>query len=148
MDAPDSDGDGVADNVDKCPDKVGDASNNGCPLDDSDGDGIPDKDDSCPNDAGEAANNGCPSVPEKLIEFLQGDKSTLLFSASSSKISEDSKMKLDELNSILSNYPNISIIIEGHASSDGSEAYNQKLSERRAKSVKDALITLGVNGSR
>ena len=145
---PDSDGDGVADNVDKCPDKVGDASNNGCPLDDSDGDGIPDKDDSCPNDAGEAANNGCPVVPQSLIDFLQGDKSTLLFSASSSKISDDSKMKLDELNAILSNYSNISIVIEGHASSDGSEAYNQKLSERRAKSVKDALIALGVNGSR
>jgi OOP family OmpA-OmpF porin len=145
---PDSDGDGVADNVDKCPQKVGDAANEGCPWDDADGDGIPDKEDACPNESGEAANNGCPAVPQKLIDFLQGDKSTLLFTASSSVISNESQVKLSELNAILAEYPNASIIIEGHASSDGSKGYNQKLSERRAASVKDALLSLGINNAR
>ena len=145
---PDSDGDGVADNVDKCPQKVGDAANEGCPWDDADGDGIPDKEDACPNESGESANNGCPAVPQKLIDFLQGDKSTLLFTASSSVISKESQMKLSELNTILAEYPNSSIIIEGHASSDGSKGYNQKLSERRAASVKDALLSLGINNAR
>jgi outer membrane protein OmpA-like peptidoglycan-associated protein len=145
---PDSDADGVADNVDKCPQKPGEAANNGCPWDDSDGDGIPDKDDSCPNESGEAANNGCPAVPQKLIDFLQGEKSTLLFNASSSNISEDSQMKLSELNTILAEYPNTSLMIEGHASSDGSKGFNQKLSEKRAASVKDALLSLGISNAR
>ena len=119
---------------------------NGCP--DSDGDGVPDKDDACPNEPGEASNNGCPAAPQKLIDFLQGESSTLLFKASSSVISDDSQLKLSELNAILTEYPNASIIIEGHASSDGSTGYNQKLSEQRAASVKNALISLGISDNR
>ena len=42
---PDSDGDGVNDNIDECPNQAGSIS--GCP--DSDGDGIADKNDECPN---------------------------------------------------------------------------------------------------
>lgn len=145
---PDSDGDGVADNIDKCPQDAGDAANNGCPWDDSDGDGVPDKDDACPQEAGEAANNGCPTVPQKLIDFLNSEKSTLLFNADSAKVSDDSKLVLSELNSILTEYPNATLVIEGHASSDGSSGYNQKLSEKRANSVKEALTSLGVNASR
>ena len=38
----------------------GPASNNGCPLTDTDGDGIPDADDDCPNQPGPASNDGCP----------------------------------------------------------------------------------------
>ena len=116
-------------------------------MDDSDGDGIPDKDDSCPNEPGEAANNGCPVAPQKLIDFIQGENSTLLFKASSSVISDDSKVKLNELTAILTEYPGASIMIEGHASSDGS-IYNQKLSEERAASVKDAPISLGISDTR
>lgn len=55
---PDSDGDGIEDSKDACPNEAGLAELNGCP--DSDGDGIADKDDACPNKAGSAAFNGCP----------------------------------------------------------------------------------------
>ena len=143
---PDADGDGIADKDDACPNVAGEASLNGCP--DSDGDGVPDKDDACPNESGEASNNGCPTAPKELIDFLQGESSTLLFKASSSVISDDSQLKLSELNAILTEYPNASIIIEGHASSDGSTGYNQKLSEQRAASVKNALISLGISDNR
>ncbi len=145
---PDTDGDGLADNVDKCPEKAGEASNNGCPHDDSDGDGVADKDDACPDEAGEAANNGCPEVPEKLVSFLEGENSTLLFVVNSAVVTEESSTKLKELNELLNAYPNANVIIEGHASSDGSMAYNQTLSEKRAASVKDALIAMGVDASR
>lgn len=145
---PDSDGDGLADNVDKCPQEAGEASNNGCPEDDRDGDGVADKDDACPDEAGEAANNGCPEVPEKLISFIQGEKSTLLFVVNSAVISDESNAKLKELTDLLSTYSNVNVIIEGHASSDGSMSYNQKLSEKRANSVKDALVGMGVDASR
>lgn len=55
---PDSDGDGVIDSEDNCVDVAGLAELNGCP--DSDEDGIADGDDACPNEKGSKANNGCP----------------------------------------------------------------------------------------
>jgi len=55
---PDADNDGVKDSEDACPNTAGLAAMNGCP--DSDGDGVADKDDMCPNEKGTKANNGCP----------------------------------------------------------------------------------------
>jgi len=60
---PDSDGDGIADDVDKCPNVPGVAKYNGCPVPDSDGDGINDELDKCPNVAGVAKYDGCP-IPD------------------------------------------------------------------------------------
>jgi len=57
---PDSDGDGIEDGKDDCPNQAGSKEMNGCP--DSDGDGIADKDDACPNEAGLAALAGCPDA--------------------------------------------------------------------------------------
>ena len=59
----DSDGDGVWDRNDDCPDTPAGVAvdENGCPLD-TDGDGIPDYKDECPNEAGPAAFNGCPDT--------------------------------------------------------------------------------------
>ncbi|MBW2960205.1 OmpA family protein [Mesonia aestuariivivens] len=55
---PDSDGDGIADKNDACPDVAGLAEFDGCP--DTDGDGVPDPQDECPNVAGVKSLNGCP----------------------------------------------------------------------------------------
>jgi len=57
---PDADGDGIKDSDDACPNVAGLASLNGCP--DADGDGIADKDDMCPNAKGTKANKGCPDT--------------------------------------------------------------------------------------
>jgi OOP family OmpA-OmpF porin len=57
---PDADGDGIKDSDDACPNVAGLAAMNGCP--DADGDGIADKDDMCPNSKGTKANNGCPDA--------------------------------------------------------------------------------------
>jgi len=57
---PDTDGDGIVDASDACPDVFGLAALNGCP--DTDGDGIADKDDACPDVAGLAALKGCPDA--------------------------------------------------------------------------------------
>ncbi len=54
----DRDGDGVADYIDACPDVAGLSKFNGCP--DRDGDGISDKDDACPDVAGLLSLKGCP----------------------------------------------------------------------------------------
>lgn len=59
---PDSDGDGINDELDKCPNEAGTAKYNGCPVPDTDGDGINDELDRCPNEAGPADRNGCPAT--------------------------------------------------------------------------------------
>jgi hypothetical protein len=79
--AKDSDGDGVADDKDACPDKLGDRSTDpkldGCPRPrladaDADGDGVLDKDDACVHEAGEPttdrATTGCPK-PVRMAEI-------------------------------------------------------------------------------
>jgi len=58
MGCPDSDKDGIEDSKDNCPNAFGPAESMGCP--DTDGDGTLDKDDNCVNEAGPAYNNGCP----------------------------------------------------------------------------------------
>ena len=57
---PDTDLDGIQDSEDACPNTPGLAELNGCP--DADGDGIADKDDACPNTPGLAELNGCPDA--------------------------------------------------------------------------------------
>lgn len=56
----DTDGDGILDKEDQCPDVAGPVENNGCPWKDTDGDTILDKDDKCPEVAGPVGNKGCP----------------------------------------------------------------------------------------
>ncbi len=64
---PDSDGDGIPDDVDRCPDepedKDGFQDEDGCPEPDNDKDGIPDADDNCPNHPGSKSEKGCPKEP-------------------------------------------------------------------------------------
>ena len=57
---PDTDGDGIEDRVDECPNTPGLAEFNGCP--DTDGDGVPDQLDECPTVAGLKELNGCPDA--------------------------------------------------------------------------------------
>lgn len=57
---PDTDGDGIPDSKDACPTVKGVAEFGGCPNPDSDGDGIIDSFDKCPNEAGPLSTAGCP----------------------------------------------------------------------------------------
>lgn len=65
----DSDGDGVPDELDECPDQAG-SSEFGCPLD-SDDDGVPDRQDDCPYVSGGGAPDGCPpdSDGDGILDF-------------------------------------------------------------------------------
>jgi len=60
---PDTDGDGIPDKDDKCPNQKGTAKYNGCPIPDTDGDGINDEEDKCITVAGVAKYHGCP-IPD------------------------------------------------------------------------------------
>ncbi|HSZ32720.1 MAG TPA: DUF5723 family protein, partial [Puia sp.] len=61
---PDTDKDGVYDDVDKCPTVFGYARYQGCPIPDTDGDGINDEEDSCKTVPGLARYHGCP-IPDR-----------------------------------------------------------------------------------
>ena len=57
---PDTDKDGIQDSEDACPEEAGTKELNGCP--DNDGDGIINKEDACPDDKGTKMMNGCPDA--------------------------------------------------------------------------------------
>lgn len=68
----DTDGDGIPDADDQCPQQAGTAANKGCPevtATDADGDGVPDASDQCPQEAGPASNNGCP-LPTTTSKYI------------------------------------------------------------------------------
>ncbi len=72
----------------------------------------------------------------------------ILFAFSKSDLSDSAKKNLDNLATILKNNPNTNIEIQGHTDSRGTEEYNMGLSLRRANSVRDYLISQGIDPSR
>jgi outer membrane protein OmpA-like peptidoglycan-associated protein len=82
---------------------------------------------------------------ELLAITLKGDVS---FDLNSDTVRPGLYNELDRISQIMIKYPQTSILVEGHTDSTGSETYNQRLSERRADSVKALLVQRGVQGSR
>jgi len=137
----DSDGDGVPDSRDRCPGTPAGAKVNadGCELD-SDGDGVVDSMDQCPNTAmgTPVDNQGCKLAAEYKLEHVN-------FEFDSAKLTAGSTTMLDEGVKILKRNSDMKVEISGHTDSQGSEEYNQGLSERRAQAVADYLIANGAN---
>ncbi|MGH6635332.1 MAG: OmpA family protein [Opitutaceae bacterium] len=115
-----------------------------CALDE-DGDGVNDCDDKCPSTpAGvEGDASGCPKVGEVLMR-LEG----VNFAFDSAKLTPESEAILDQAVQELEEAASVTVRVEGHTDSIGSEAYNLELSERRAQAVVDYLISKGIDPSR
>ncbi|MFJ1261237.1 OmpA family protein [Capnocytophaga canis] len=145
---PDSDGDGVADKDDACPKVAGPKENKGCPWPDTDKDGVYDKDDECPQVAGPASNKGCPEVTEEVQKTLNEYAKTILFDTGKASIKPQSAAVLEQIVSVLNQYPNSKFTIEGHTDSTGNKAKNLTLSQERADSVRVYLIQRGISDSR
>ncbi|GET45265.1 OmpA family protein [Capnocytophaga felis] len=145
---PDTDGDGVADKDDKCPEVAGPKENAGCPWPDTDGDGVLDKDDECPEVAGPASNKGCPEVTEEVQKTLNEYAKTILFDTGKASIKPQSAAVLEQIVSVLNQYPNSKFTIEGHTDSTGNKAKNLTLSQERADSVRLYLVQRGVSDTR
>jgi OOP family OmpA-OmpF porin len=149
----DADGDGVPDYLDKCPNtptgvKV-DA--NGCPLD-SDGDGVPDYLDKCPNTplGVQVDADGCPIKKETVVIVQPPEIESLVLSGDAnfefnkSKLLPNAYPVLDSLVGTMLKHREYKWEIGGYTDKIGSDNYNIKLSQRRAKSVEDYLVSKGV----
>ena len=75
-------------------------------------------------------------------------ESGLLFEFDSDRIGSNAGTNLKQLAQSLDKYPNTDLMIVGHTDATGSDPYNQGLSERRARSAADYLVSQGVTRTR
>jgi OOP family OmpA-OmpF porin len=162
----DSDNDGVTNNFDKCPNTPTGVAvdQDGCPLD-GDKDGVPDYLDKCPGTPTGVAvdQNGCPPVkkvvilasepkveekvkvaaaePEEVVVLAFED---IHFDYNQSTLTPEAKVLLKKNLLLLQENPKAHIRIAGYTSASGTDEYNQALSERRANSVNEFLVSEGV----
>ncbi|MDP5077753.1 MAG: OmpA family protein, partial [Nonlabens sp.] len=119
----------------------------GCPAD-RDGDGIADNVDACPDVPGIASLKGCPKVEVPTAEEqkqLNSYAKTILFDTGKTTIKTQSAKVLNDIVDILKKYPQAKFSIDGHTDSVGSDSNNQRLSEGRALSVKSYLVENGID---
>ncbi|QOG11187.1 OmpA family protein [Arcobacter sp. FWKO B] len=107
---------------------------------DTDGDGVIDALDKCPNTPKglKVDKDGCALNFNFQVNF-DFDKSN---------IKPEYKEKVLEFAKIMKENPLLNATIEGHTDSIGNDAYNQKLSQRRAEAVREALISEGIEAKR
>jgi outer membrane protein OmpA-like peptidoglycan-associated protein len=75
-------------------------------------------------------------------------ESKVLFAYDKFNLTDASKATITDLATILNKYPDTNLTIEGHTDSQGTDAYNQTLSEKRAGTVSDFLKIQSVNAAR
>ncbi|MBL7810606.1 MAG: OmpA family protein [Bacteroidetes bacterium] len=143
---PDRDGDGVEDHMDKCPDHKGTIDGEGCP--DTDGDGIYDHLDRCPSKPGVAANKGCPEIKVETKKAIEQAAKNIFFETNKDILKKESYDDVDKLVSIMQEYPEAKVTIEGHTDSDGEDAKNLDLSQRRADAVVAYMLAKGISPER
>jgi len=107
------------------------------PLD-SDRDGVINDYDKCPKTpyGARVDSEGCWRLQNLHFEF------------DSSKLQPESLPILDHVADVLKANPKINVTIEGHTDSKGSDAYNMKLSQKRAVSVLEYLVSKGISEQR
>ncbi|MBU1161652.1 MAG: OmpA family protein, partial [Proteobacteria bacterium] len=136
----DSDGDGVPDNKDKCPNTPKGVKVDvfGCPLD-ADRDGVADYLDQCPNTPMGATVDarGCWTYA-----------AVVLFDINSAEVKSEAYQMLTEAILIMKKNPDLKVEIDGHTDNTGTAAYNMTLSEKRAEAIKDHLVTRGIDPQR
>ena len=143
----DSDGDGVPDSRDRCPNtpKGVQVDEHGCPLD-SDGDGVPDYLDKCPGTpkGAKVDKNGCEIMADVTIRTTADH-----FAFDSAELKPAMESALDDVAAkVAASKGDEMLEIVGHTDSTGPEDYNQGLSERRAQSAADYLAGKGVAASK
>lgn len=114
-----------------------------CSTLDDDNDGVNNCDDQCPTSAaGEAV--GADGCAQAIVIDLRG----VNFAFDKAELTAESTAILDQAVDVLNRYPALKVEVAGHTDSVGTDAYNQGLSERRAKTVYDYLTNKGISADR
>jgi len=154
----DTDGDGVADVRDRCEDTepgMG-VGADGCRLTggvqdpvDKDEDLVADYLDKCPRTVEGATvdEKGC-EIEKAQIEKPLARLEDVLFEPGGTALMPGAKDTLTKLVSILENNPDIRVRLEGYTDNVGEESYNEMLSQKRAESIKDYLVSAGIDATR
>ncbi|APG63837.1 peptidoglycan-associated lipoprotein [Sphingorhabdus lutea] len=87
-----------------------------------------------------------PGSQRDFVNSIMSDR--IFFDTDRFNIDSQDQAALASQAQWLNRYPNVSIVVEGHADERGTRDYNLALGERRANSAKNYLISLGVNASR
>ena len=143
---PDKDNDGLMDKEDRCPDIAGPKEFKGCP--DSDADGLSDPDDNCPKIAGPISNKGCPEIKKEVIEKFKKAAQGIFFETGKDKLKTVSYPALNVVADMLAKDKTLNLDIEGHTDNVGKPEMNMDLSQRRANTAMNYLITKGVDPAR
>ncbi|ATB48543.1 OmpA family protein [Corallococcus macrosporus] len=156
----DTDGDGLVDSEDLCPNAAEDTDGfedeDGCPDPDNDQDGIPDAEDQCPLEAetinGVKDDDGCPDKGKARVR-VEGARIVILdkvyFATGRDVILARSHSLLRQVASTLKANPRIERVrVEGHTDDRGADAKNLDLSQRRAKNVVAFLVKAGIAAER
>ena len=135
----DSDGDGVMDDQDQCPQTPSQASvdGQGCAID-SDRDGVADYKDACPDTTQRGAKIDSRGCYEMLKETVSVELS-VEFDYDSAKARPEHRGEVKRVVDFMAQYPKTKVTIEGHTDSRGQAAYNKDLSQRRADTIANML---------
>ena len=74
--------------------------------------------------------------------------SDVLFDTGAATLKPGADLALNRLGEFMRQNPEMKVIVEGHTDSRGSDSFNQELSQRRGRSVSDALANRGITGDR
>ncbi|HHF2906475.1 hypothetical protein ACX03_03985 [Vibrio parahaemolyticus] len=115
-------------------------------LQDEDNDGVINARDMCPGtpEGSEVDNDGCG----EYIKASDNMQVRILFANDSDEINPVFRRQVRELSDFLKEYPTTSIELHGYASKVGGSQHNQDLSERRARNVREALLSYNIEPSR
>lgn len=86
--------------------------------------------------------------PSEVAEVAKTVLDDIHFDYDKYNIRPDARPMLDQVASFLSGNGEYNIVIEGHCDDRGTNEYNLALGERRAKSTKNYLVSLGISSSR
>jgi OOP family OmpA-OmpF porin len=141
-----SDADAVPDYRDECPGTAAGISvdTNGCPRD-TDVDGVADYRDACVRTpAGTRVDaRGCPLAGERIAIVTN-----INFDVDHTDVRGDVRTRLSRVVQLLKEMPQIDVQIVGYTDDTGSAQYNLSLSLRRAESVRDYIVTRGIDHMR
>jgi OOP family OmpA-OmpF porin len=168
----DRDGDGIADEADRCPETLRGAVVDIYGCADSDADGIIDSLDRCPNTPveNEVDSNGCmdsdndgvKNSADQCPNSAPGERvlrngcaarqsvglESIRFGLGETELNADAKVRLSEVSAVMLASPQYRLAVQGHSDDSGDADANYRLSRARARAVGKALVGLGVAAER